>query len=94
MEETKQDTLTYKFHELIIHQNKLSLTLCDFFEITDFDPSQFFDSSFWCALNSLDDDEWFEVTDDVIEIIGYKGTETRIDNIRSSLYQVWILTGK
>ena len=36
MEETKQDTLTYKFHELIIHQNKLSLTLCDFFEITDF----------------------------------------------------------
>ena len=25
MEETKQDTLTYKFHELIIHQNKLSL---------------------------------------------------------------------
>jgi len=87
MEETKQNTVTYKFNELIVHQNKVSLTLCEFFEITDFDPSQFFDSSFWCALNSLDDDEWFEVTDDVIEIIGYKGTETRIDNIRSSLFR-------
>jgi len=86
MEETKQDTLTYKFHELIIHQNKLSLTLCDFFEITDFNPSQFFDSSFWCALNSLDDDEWFEVTDDVIEIIGYKGTLARMDSIRSNMF--------
>ena len=87
MEETKQDIAMYKFNDLIVRQNKLSLSLCDFFEITDFNPSQFFDSSFWCALNSLDDDEWFEVTDDVIEIIGYKGTETRIDNIRSSLFR-------
>ena len=87
MAETKQDIAMYKFNDLIVRQNKLSLSLCDFFEITDFNPSQFFDSSFWCALNSLDDDEWFEVTDDVIEIIGYKGTETRIDNIRSSLFR-------
>ena len=74
MEETKQDVVLYKFHELIVNQNKLSLSLCDFFEIADFDPSQFFDSSFWCALNSLEDDEWFEVSDDIIELIGYKGT--------------------
>ena len=87
MEEIKQDIVNYKFHELIVNQNKITLSLCDFFDITDFDPSQFFDSSFWCALNSLEDDEWFEVTDDVIEIIGYKGTETRIDNIRSSLFR-------
>ena len=85
MEETKQDLVTYKFNELIVHQNKLSLTLCEFFEITNFDPSQFFDSSFWCALNSLEDDEWFELSDDIIEIIGFKGTEKRIDNIRSNL---------
>ena len=87
MEESKQDIVTYKFHELIVNQNKVSLSLCEFFEITDFDPSQFFDSSFWCALNSLEDDEWFEVSDDIIEIIGYKGTETRIDNIRSNLFR-------
>jgi len=85
MEETKQGTVTYKFNDLIVHQNKVSLTLCDFFEITDFDPSQFFDSSFWCALNSLEDDEWFEVNDDIIEIIGYKGTVARKDNIRTNL---------
>ena len=85
MEETKQDVVSYKFHELIVNQNKLSLSICDFFDITDFNPSQFFDSSFWCALNSLEDDEWFEVSDDIIEIIGYKGTEARIDNIRTNL---------
>ena len=27
----------------------------------NFDSSQFFDSPFWCALNSLEDDDWFEV---------------------------------
>ena len=87
MEETKQDIITYKFHELIVNQNQTSLSLCDFFNISNFDPSQFFDSTFWCALNSLEDDDWFEVSDDVIEIIGYKGTETRIDNIRSNLFR-------
>ena len=57
MEETKQDIITYKFHELIVNQNQTSLSLCDFFNISNFDPSQFFDLTFWCALNSLEDDE-------------------------------------
>ena len=86
MEETNQDIVTFKFNDIIVQQNKLSLTLCEFFEITDFNPSQFFDSSFWCALNSLDDDEWFEVSDDIIEIIGYKGTLARMDSIRSNMF--------
>jgi phage anti-repressor protein len=84
---TKQDIVTYKFHELIVNQNQTSLSLCDFFDISNFDPSQFFDSTFWCALNSLEDDEWFEVSDDIIEIIGYKGTEARIDHIRDNLFR-------
>ena len=85
MEDTKQDMATYKFNDIIVRQNKKSLTLCDFFEITNFNPSQFFDSSFWCALNSLDDDEWFEVTDDVIEKIGFKG-ESKKCNFRTNLF--------
>ena len=86
MEDTKQDMATYKFNDIIVRQNKKSLTLCDFFEITNFNPSQFFDSSFWCALNSLDDDEWFEVTDDVIEKIGFKG-ESKKCNFRTNLFK-------
>ena len=86
MAATKQDIAMYKFNDLIVNENKLSLSLCDFFEITDFNPSQFFDSSFWCALNSLEDDEWFEVSDDIIEIIGYKGTVARMDSIRSNMF--------
>ena len=85
MEDTKQDTVTYKFNELILNQKKISLTLCEFFELTDFDPSQFFESSFWCALNALEDDQWFVVNDTVIERIGYKGTETRRDHVQASL---------
>ena len=85
MEETKQDVVLYKFHELIINQNQRSLSLCDFFNVSNFDPSQFFDLSFWCALNSLEDDEWFEVTDDTIQIIGYKSTEKRKDSGRGNL---------
>ena len=85
MEDTKQNIVTYRFNELIVNQQKVSLTLCEFFEITDFDPSQFFESSFWCALNALEDDQWFVVSDTVIERIGYKGTATRMDHIRTSL---------
>ena len=85
MEETKQDMVLYKFQELIINQNQTSLSLCDFFNVSNFNPSQFFDLSFWCALNSLEDDEWFEVTDDTIQIVGYKSTEKRKDSGRSNL---------
>ena len=48
--------MQYKFHDLIVNQNKKSLDLCEFFELTDFNPSQFFDLSFWCALNTLEND--------------------------------------
>ena len=85
MEETKQDINQYKFNDIIVNQNQLSLSLCEFFGVVGFDPNQFFDSSFWYALNVLDDEEWFEVTDDIIERIGYKGTSSRTDHIRSNL---------
>ena len=86
MEDTKQNIVTYRFNELIVNQQKVSLTLCEFFNITDFDPSQFFDSSFWCTLNSLEDDEWFTLCDEVIERIGYKGTVARMDNVRNNMF--------
>ena len=86
MDESKQELVVYKFHDLIVVHKKLSLTLCAFFDLTDFDANQYFDSSFWCALNSLGDDEWFEVTDDIIERVGYKGTAARMDNIRTTLF--------
>ena len=86
MDESKQELVVYKFHDLIVVNNKLSLSLCGFFYLTEFDPNQYFDSSFWCALNSLGDDEWFEVTDEIIERVGYKGTTARMDNIRTTLF--------
>lgn len=64
---------TYEFYELIVSKKLLVLSLCDFFAETGFDPNVYFSSTFWFSLNRLNDEEWFEVTDDVIEKIGYKG---------------------
>ena len=83
MEESKQD---YKFHDLIVVQNKLSLSMCAFLDLTDFDTNQYFSSSFWCELNALGDHEWFDVPDYIIERVGYKGTAERMDSIRSNLF--------
>ena len=86
IKQTKQDTVTYKCNDVIIHQTKPSFTLCESFEITSFGQSQFFDSSFWCALNSLDDNEWVKLSDDVIESIGYKDTVETMDSIRNNMF--------
>ena len=83
MEESKQD---YKFHDLIVVQNKLSLSMCAFLDLTDFDTNQYFSSSFWCELNALGNHEWFDVPDYIIERVGYKGTAERMDSIRSNLF--------
>ena len=88
MEETKQEIVQYKFHDLIVNQNQLSLSLVDFFDVLGFNPNQFFDSSFWCALNTLEDEEWFEITDDIIAKIGYKGTEGKLFAIRNNTFRV------
>ena len=71
-----------------MNQNQLSLSLVDFFDVLGFNPNQFFDSSFWCALNTLEDEEWFEITDDIIAKIGYKGTEGKLFAIRNNTFRV------
>ena len=63
---------TYEFYELIVLKKLLVLSLCDFFAETGFDPNVYFSSTFWFSLNRLNDEEWFKVTDDVIEKIGFK----------------------
>ena len=67
------DNTNYEFHQLIVGKKMLSLSLCEFFTETEFDANMYFTSTFWFALNQLNDNDWFEVTDDIIEKIGFKG---------------------
>ena len=82
----EKDTMeTYEFHELILSRKALLLSLCEFFTETGFDPNVYFSSTFWFSLNQLNDEDWFEVTDDVIEKIGYKGKGK--SNHRTTLFE-------
>ena len=76
---------TYEFNELIVLKKLLDLSLCDFFAETGFDPNVYFSSTFWFSLNRLNDEEWFEVTDDVIEKIGFK--DKGKSNHRTNLFE-------
>ena len=40
---------------------------------------------FWMSLNELKKDEWFKLTDDIIDLIGYKSSVSNVNNNRSAL---------
>lgn len=67
------DNTNYEFHQLIVGKKMLSLSLCEFFTETEFDANMYFTSTFWFTLNQLNDNDWFEVTDEVIQKIGFQG---------------------
>jgi hypothetical protein len=74
-----------QFEDLIINQHKTKLTLVEFLKEVNFNPNQYFKDTFWFELNTLKDGEFFEVTDDIIEKIGYqKGTK---GNDRTHLFR-------
>ena len=80
------NNLKYEFNELIVDKKMLSLSLCDFFTVTEFDPNMYFTSTFWFALNNLNVNDWFEVTDDVIEKIGFRGDNKKC-HPRTNLFE-------
>ena len=90
MEDFKKDDniMQYKFHDLIVNKKYISLSLYEFFDVMGFNSSVFFDAPFWSALNSLENDEWFEVSNDIIESIGYKGTQGSLDHMRRNLFKL------
>ena len=79
------NNMDYEFYQLIVDKKLLSLSLCEFFTATEFDPNMYFSSTFWFALNQLNDNDWFEVTDDVIEKVGFKG-DNKKSNQRTHLF--------
>ena len=40
---------------------------------------------FWFELNRLKNDEWFSLTDEIIDLIGYKSSASNVSNNRKKL---------
>ena len=80
------DNTNYEFHQLIVGKKMLSLSLCEFFTETEFDANMYFTSTFWFTLNQLNDNDWFEVTDEVIQKIGFQG-DIKKSNQRTHLFE-------
>ena len=64
--------------------NKMSLF--EFLESTGFDIHRFaIPLQFWFDLNAKSNDEWVWITDELINIIGYKSTESNVNHSGCSL---------
>ena len=73
MEETKEQQQTQQlseFDELIVQYGQ-DMTFCDFLQCQGFDETRFtVPLQFWFDLNTKRDDEWFLLTDEIINLIG------------------------
>ena len=88
MEETKEQQQTQQlseFDELIIQYGQ-DLTFCDFLQCQGFDETRFaVPLQFWFDLNTKRDDEWFALTDEIINLIGFQSSKSNPSHNRSNL---------
>lgn len=63
-----------------------NLSLCEYLSSIGFDANKFnIPLQFWFNLNSMTDDEWFIVTDELINLIGFKSCESNPSVGKSNL---------
>ena len=64
-----------------------NLSLCEYLSSIGFDANKFdIPLQFWFNLNSMKDDEWFVLTDEMINLIGFKSSEANQHHSRSNLF--------
>ena len=86
MKEQQQQTRQLsEFDELIIQYGQ-DMTFCDFLQCQGFDENRFaVPLQFWFDLNTKQDDEWFVLTDEIINLIGFKSSQSNPSHNRSNL---------
>ena len=63
-----------------------NLSLCEYLSSTGFDANKFnIPLEFWFCLNSMADDGWFTLTDELINLIGFKSSASNPSHNRSNL---------
>ena len=64
-----------------------NLSLCEYLSSIGFDANKFdIPLQFWFNLNSMADDEWFVLTDQMINLIGFKASESNENQRRSNMF--------
>ena len=74
-------------YNLVYNKQMIDLTFAQFLQRHEsFKVDQFtVPLLFWMSLNELKKDEWFKLTDDIIDLIGYKSSVSDVSNNRSAL---------
>ena len=81
------ETVSPFIYNLIYNQQMIDLTFAQFLQRHEsFNANQFsIPLLFWMSLHELKKDEWFKLTDDIIDLIGYKSSVHNVSNNRSTL---------
>ena len=77
----------YKNYKEVIDSGVRDLTYTQFIEYFQIDLERFaIPLKFWFSLNKLKNEEWFILTDDLINLIGYKSSNSNKCHNRSNLF--------
>ena len=75
-----------KTYNLVYHHRVTDLTFAEFLEREKFEVNLFaIPIKFWLSLNQLKKDEWFTLTDEIIDLIGYKSCASNASVGRSNM---------
>ena len=84
--DNKQQCIEY--YDLIVVQNRTSMSICEFLDYIGFDANRFaVPIHFWFELSSKTRDEWFVLTNELIDLIGFKSCDSNTTNNRSHLFR-------
>ena len=77
-----------EYYDLIVVQNRTSMSICEFLDYIGFDANRFaVPIHFWFELSSKTRDEWFVLTNELIDLIGFKSCDSNTTNNRSHLFR-------
>jgi hypothetical protein len=75
-----------EFRNLIVVEGKRDMSLIDFLACTGFDAKRYNISlDFWFQMNQMKDDNFFVLTDELIDLIGFKKSASNPNHNRSHL---------
>lgn len=77
-----------EYYDLIVVQNRTSMSICEFLDYIGFDANRFaLPIHFWFELSSKTRDEWFVLTNELIDLIGFKSCDSNTTNNRTNLFR-------
>ncbi|AOM63486.1 hypothetical protein [Heterosigma akashiwo virus 01] len=79
----------FQFQTIIDQSSNEMVSIRDFVDsqVENYDVEKLYVDVFWNSLNTKSNDEWIEITDDMISSFGYKGKDENTKHVRASLFR-------